>query len=258
MEHLLFPMDVLRVTQGYGLPCEGVPADTYSHAGAYALDLGGADTGGDWLYAPCDMTVKRVHGSYNAVWFESDQVLPATGTKVVMLCLHINNADKQALGLRAGRRFKAGERCYREGRAGQVTGTHVHLELGKGPFRGTGWHRNKNGVWQINDPLIPHRYFHLGQGVSIVDGHGYAWLRDAGTPRPQTAAPAYKAGQRVTLRPDRIQTQAGKRWGPTYTGGRFRLWYPVYTVHSVAGDRVVLAVGGTVAAAVRADDLQPA
>lgn len=179
MKKLYFPMETLRVTQGYGVAHDGVPASTYSHAGGYALDLGGKDGGADWLYAPCDMVVRRVYGSYNAVWFESLEEIEGVGGTVVMLCIHMNNADKEALGIRIGKVFKAGEKCYREGMAGNVTGTHVHLELGKGPMKGTGWKENSKGVWVINNPLIPSEVFTVRGEATVMDDGGYRWKYDA-------------------------------------------------------------------------------
>ena len=176
MKKLYFPMETLRVTQGYGVAHDGVPASTYSHAGGYALDLGGADGGADWLYAPCDMVVRRVYGSYNAVWFESLEEIEGVGSTVVMLCIHMNNADRLALGIRPGKVFKAGQRCYREGMAGKVTGTHVHLELGKGPMKGTGWKENSKGVWVINNPLVPSEVFTLKDDVNVMNDGGYNWM----------------------------------------------------------------------------------
>ena len=178
MEKLYFPMKTLRVTQGYGVAHDGVPASTYSHAGGYALDLGGADGGADWLYAPCDMAVRRVYGSYNAVWFESLEEIEGVGGTVIMLCLHMNSADRDALGIRVGKVFKAGEKCYREGMSGNVTGTHVHLELGKGPLKGTGWKQNAQGVWVINEPLVPSEVFVLGEDVTVLNDGGYGWKRE--------------------------------------------------------------------------------
>lgn len=176
MKELYFPMETLRVTQGYGVAHDGVPANTYSHAGGYALDLGGGDGGADWLYAPCDMVVRRVYGSYNAVWFESLEEIEGVGSTVVMLCIHMNNADRLALGIRPGKVFKAGQRCYREGMAGKVTGTHVHLELGKGPMKGTGWKQNAQGVWVINNPLVPSEVFVLKEDVKVMNDGGYNWM----------------------------------------------------------------------------------
>lgn len=175
---LFFPMQTLRVTQGYGVAYGGVKANTYSHAGGYALDLGGSDGGADWLYAPCDMVVRRVYGSYNAVWFESLEEVEGVGGTVILLCLHMNNADREALGIRVGKVFKAGEKCYREGMSGNVTGTHVHLEIGKGPMKGTGWKQNAQGVWVINDPLVPSEVFRLKEDVRVLNDGGYRWARE--------------------------------------------------------------------------------
>ena len=257
MTKLFFPMQTLRVTQGYGVAYGGVKANTYSHAGGYALDLGGADGGADWLYAPCDMVVRRVYGSYNAVWFESLEEVEGVGGTVILLCLHMNNADREALGIRVGKVFKAGEKCYREGMSGNVTGTHVHLEIGKGPMRGTGWKQNAQGVWVINDPLVPSEVFVLKEDVRVLNDGGYRWQRAAAVPEAQSeVAPVFAVGDRVRIRPASVQTVGTRRYGPTYTGGRFRLWYDTYTVRSVRGDRAVLAVFGVTAAAVNTADLE--
>ena len=262
MDKLYFPMQTLRVTQGYGVAYGGVKANTYSHAGGYALDLGGADGGADWLYAPCDMVVRRIYGSYNAVWFESLEDIEGVGGTVIMLCLHMNNADREALGMRVGKVFKRGEKCYREGMSGNVTGTHVHLELGRGPMTGTGWAVNAQGVWVINRPLVPSEVFTLGTDVKVINTGGYAWKREAIQPEaagpsssaPAPAAPVIRAGDRVRIREAAVYTDGSKRWGPTYTGGRFRLWFPAYTVRSVQGQRAVLTVLGVDAAAVNTRD----
>lgn len=271
METMLFPMKTLRVTQGYGVAYGGVPANTYSHKGGYALDLGGEDGGADWLYAPCDLVVRRIYGNYNAVWFESLEPVEGVGGTVIMLCLHMNAADKRALDIRPGKIFRKGEKCYREGKSGNVTGTHVHLELGRGPLRGTGWKKNGWGVWVIHDPLVPSEIFRLGEDVQVRDDGGYAWKRAAkaaeisapqtGPALPQTLPgqtenAVIRADDRVRIREQCIITSGTKRWGPTYTGGRFRLWFSAYTVRSVQGDRAVLTVGGVTAAAVHIRDLE--
>jgi hypothetical protein len=43
----------------------------------------------------------------------------------------------------------------------------------------------------------------------------------------------------------------------TYTGGTFKTYYPVYDVIQVNGDRIVIGIGKTVTAAVKAVNLQP-
>ena len=204
MDKLYFPMKTLRVTQGYGVAYNGVKANTYSHKGGYALDLGGADGGADWLYAPCDMVVRRTYGSYNAVWFESLEPIEGVGGTVIMLCLHMNNADKEALGIKMGKVFKKGEKCYREGMSGNVTGTHVHMEIGKGPMKGTGWKVNGDGVWVINDPLVPSEVFTLGADVNVVNGGGYAWKRETASVQPLADAPVVMQTDKPVSRGDQV------------------------------------------------------
>lgn len=173
MKTLYFPMDTLRVTQGYG-----VGVKSYSHAGSCALDLGGKDGGRDWMVAPCDLVVRRIYGSYNAVWFETVEKLESLGTTVVLLCLHMNTADKLALGLHVGKIVRAGQRMYREGTAGNVTGAHIHFEVGRGPFVGSGWKKNAQGVWCINDQLIPHTVLTLKANCQVLAGGGYPWKKE--------------------------------------------------------------------------------
>lgn len=170
MDVVYFPMDVMRITQGYG-----VGVKTYSHNGSYALDLGGADGGNDWMFAPCDVIVKRIYGSYNAIWFESLEVFEPLQSKLIFLCLHMNNSDKNALGMKVGKILRTGERMYREGVAGNVTGAHIHFEVGRAPFTGTGWHKNNQGVWTINNQLKPHEVLTIKNSCKVVKDMGYNW-----------------------------------------------------------------------------------
>ena len=169
MQKAKFPMEVLRVTQGYGYSVDGVAPYTFSHAYEYALDLGGRDGGKDWIYAPFDCVVRRIYGNYNAIWFEStDKVMCADGIAriLVMECIHMYDSDKNALGLYVGKRFAQGERCYREGAAGKATGNHLHMEIGAGPFTGSGWHA-EGPNWVINNKLIPSKILFVGKDVDI-------------------------------------------------------------------------------------------
>lgn len=174
MQKCRFIMNALRVTQGYG--------GSYSHAGSYALDIAGEDTGSSWAYAPCDVVVKRVYGEYNAVWFETlEEVLCADGQtrKLVFMLLHMNSADLNSLGIKAGKIFRQGEKFYREGVAGKVTGAHIHLEVGEAPFTGTGWFKQTNGVWKINKQLQPHKIFFLSSDTVVKNNGGYDWKTES-------------------------------------------------------------------------------
>ena len=187
MQKCKFFMEYLRVTQGYGR-YEGGAVDytSYSHTGSWAIDLGGRDLGKDWAYAPCDIVVKRIYGNYNAVWFETlEKVMCADGKarKLVFMLLHIDNEDRDALGIAVGKIFRQGEKFYREGSAGAI-GNHIHLEVGEAPFYPTGWRktgikdRTGSYVWKINRQLKPDEIFILGKDVTVMDSGGYDWMKE--------------------------------------------------------------------------------
>ena len=189
MQNCKFFMEYMRVTQGYGRYSNGgVDYTSYSHTGSYALDFGGRDTGKDWLFAPCDLVVKRVYGNYNAVWFETlTEVMCADkkARKLIIMLLHIDDADLQSLGITPGKVFRQGEKFYREGSAGAV-GNHVHMEVGMAPFTGTGWQKtalkDRRGayVWKINSQLKPEDVFIVGKDVIVMNSGGYDWYQEDG------------------------------------------------------------------------------
>ena len=190
MQYVKFPMSVLRITQGYGLEVDGVSTavsgGTYSHTGSYALDLGGTDTGAEYLYAPCDVEVVRHYKGgtgYNAVWYQTlEPVMCADGQQreLVFMLLHANDTTITELGITVGKQFKQGEAFYKEGTGGGVA-THCHLEVGLAPFSGTGWTKSSYvddrgaNVWIINNKLIPSEIFYLTNKTTVVEDMGYNW-----------------------------------------------------------------------------------
>lgn len=193
MQKFKFIMETLRVTQGYGINSNGsIYYDSFSHAGSYALDLGGENgTTNSWMYAPCDIIVKRHYrglSGYNAVWFETiNEVMCADGKarKLVLLCIHANDSVISELGITVGKTFNQGDKFYREGSGGGVH-SHVHIEVGLAPFREGGWYEseyidNSNGknVWIINDKLMPNEVFIVGDDVVISNDGGYSWVKES-------------------------------------------------------------------------------
>lgn len=190
MQYVKFPMSVLRITQGYGLEVDGVSiaisGGNYSHTGSYALDLGGTDTGAEYLYAPCDVEVVRHYRGgtgYNAVWYQTlEPVMCADGQsrELVFMLLHANDTTITELGIAVGKQFKQGEAFYKEGTGGGVA-THCHLEVGLAPFSGTGWSESSyvdsrgSKVWIINNKLIPSEIFYLTDETTVVEDMGYNW-----------------------------------------------------------------------------------
>ena len=197
MELLMYPMKTLRITQGYGFTVDGVDGThTFSHAGQHALDQGGRDGGVDPVYAPASCVVKRITPSYNIVYFETlEKVYCADGTKDYMSWrfMHISDLNLRKLGIRVGKVFKQGEICYYEGNKGMgSTGTHLHMEVAKGKYTGTGSF-NLNGHNSINNPVFAHKVMFVGTDVNIVKGV-YPWKR-------VTAADYLAAGSSSTIAP---------------------------------------------------------
>lgn len=164
MEKAYFPMEYYRLTQGYG-------NKSSSHKYIYALDLGGKDTGKDKIFAPFTGTIKKIYDKPNVaktIWIESNEpVICANGetTYLTMLLAH----DDDVTNLYVGKVIKQGEYFLDEGRSGLATGNHIHIELSNKKFSKTGWFKNKQNVWQINDPVKPEEYLFLKQNTIVLN-----------------------------------------------------------------------------------------
>jgi len=133
-----------------------------------------------------------------------------------------NNSVK----VKIGDKIKKGQTIGIMGMTGRTTGIHLHLGIKENSTAFS------NGVWV--DP------------IPYLDGR-----KNIAAPNPQPpASSTFKAGDRV-----KIKGVPAGGWGKTYDGGSFRLWHAFYEVIQVAGDRVVIGIGKTVTAAVKATDL---
>lgn len=181
MQKLKFPMEYLRVTQGYGFKADGTPdINSYSHAGTYAMDFGGKDTGADKLYCPCEMVVKRCRQNANGeLYLETTQpVLFADGTTDYAHLLFIHDSS---FNVSEGQIIPMGYHFYDEGGMGSGNpnkfGTHVHIEGGKGKWKSTTQSKNAQGVYACENMYPLHKMFILGDDVQILDDGGHKWMR---------------------------------------------------------------------------------
>lgn len=167
-ERAHFPMQYLRITQGvYG---------SYSHKGVKAMDLGGKDTRIDDAFAPFTGVVKKIYPSGNTVWLESvNKVWYADGTLDYMTVMFTH--DNDVSDLYVGKVIPKGTIFYQEGTKGNATGNHIHLECGRGKFTGTGWYKNSQGKWTINNSILPYDAFSLQDSTIVLDGKGYPWRK---------------------------------------------------------------------------------
>ena len=164
MEKVYFPMKYYRLTQGYG-------SKSSSHKNILAIDVGGKDTGRDDIFAPFTGIIKKKYvkkGVANTIWFESiDKVKCANGeeTYLTMLLAHDDNIDD----LKVGQKILQGQKFMEEGRSGNATGNHLHIELSNKKFYNKGWNQNKYGDWQINSAVKPEEYMFLRNDQVVLN-----------------------------------------------------------------------------------------
>ena len=158
MQKPYFPMQTYNLTQGWG-------SNSYSHKNNKALDINGKDTGIELAYAPYDLIVKRIYtADANEIWLESlNPVEYANGIidYMTILMAHANTVD-----VKVGDKLKQGDAVYSEGTKGSATGNHIHLEVGRGKFTGSGWN-NSTGSWAINNPVAPEEVLWLREDQEI-------------------------------------------------------------------------------------------
>lgn len=166
MEKAMFPLAYMNITQGVN--------GSYSHMGTNAIDLGNRGYK-EKVYAPFNGIIRKVYTkSGNFVWLESkEKVLWANGTMDYMTIM--TGHDDDVSDLFVGKEIKAGEAYYEQGTAGNATGIHVHLEVGRGKFTGGGWYKNSQGKWTIQNSVRPDSALFVKPDTVIVNDAGYNW-----------------------------------------------------------------------------------
>lgn len=161
MEKATLNIDNLYISQGMN--------DSYSHKGNLAIDI----TNCSYFKAPFTGIVKKKYDYCNAVWLESiDKVLYADGTVDYMTIVTMHDNDISNIQL--GQIIKQGEIYYHPGVKGNVTGSHIHLSVGRGKFIESGWYQNNYGKWCINNQYSINRALFLNSSVNVSNGL-YEW-----------------------------------------------------------------------------------
>jgi hypothetical protein len=165
MQKILFPMQYMRITTGI---------NEMSHKGSNALDIAGKDTGIESAWAPFTGTVKKIYALGHTVWLQSnDPVIFADGT--VDFATVSMTHDNIVSDLKVGQVIQQGQLFYQEGTS-NASGNHIHLEIGKGKFTGTGWYMNAQGNWVINNSYVPYKAFWLDK-TNVINGYNYPWKK---------------------------------------------------------------------------------
>ena len=126
----------------------------------------------------------------NEVWLESsDKVEYPDGTIDYMTILFAHDNDVSNLFI--GKTINRGEVFYQEGTKGNATGNHCHIECGRGKFTGTGWHKNSNGNWSINNGKKPEECLWIDDSIKVLNSNGYNFkkieVKPTPTPNPTPA-----------------------------------------------------------------------
>lgn len=103
------------------------------------------------FYSPFDCKiVKRYSSKSNQIWITSDSEVETPSGKcfVTILIGHISPSEYKTLIL--NKEFKQGEVICHEYKDEISSGPHNHVSVGKGKIKGSGWLKNKNGVWCLN------------------------------------------------------------------------------------------------------------
>lgn len=183
-----------------GYAVDGVTPSTATgaHGGRLPLDVGGKDTGKSKVYAGNDMIALACGSTAQGVWFftSAEPLLLVSGEICYPLleCIHMNLADRLALGLKDGKTIPAGSWMYSEGTAGDAS-MHLHIDFGRAqdkPAVGKcPWHGIGNGSYAPDDNYPMNRALFLPAGMTVhggvelgngnvKDNVGYIWHRDTG------------------------------------------------------------------------------
>ena len=173
MEKPIFPAKYMRITQGYN---EG------THIDSFAIDNADKDYNESDIYAPFTGIIKKTYpNDANEVWLESvDKVEYPDGTidYMTIMLAHCNDISN----LFVGKRINKGDVFYKEGTKGNVTGSHCHIECGKGKFNGTGWHKNSANYWSIDNGKKPEECLWIDDSINIIDNYGYKFKKTSTKP----------------------------------------------------------------------------
>lgn len=164
MEKPLYPSKNMRITQGYE---EG------THKNSYAIDDAGIDSSISEIYAPFTGIIKKVYSNdANEVWLESiEPVEYPDGTIDFMTIMFAHNDDIS--GLFVGKKINKGEKFYREGKKGNATGNHCHIECAKGKYISPGWYKNNNGYYSIINGKKPEECLWVDDSIKIIENYNY-------------------------------------------------------------------------------------
>lgn len=162
-----FPMKNINVSQGYGM-------NSSTHKLSYALDLSGKDNGKDNIYAPFDCIVSKLYQPKdatkhaNTVWLTSTKKVLSPNGYYGYLTISITHPDEIAK-MKIGNKYKQGQIICTEGKTGNASGNHIHLEVSLGTS--ASWKLENMGNYSeyvILNKVKPEEYLFLENDTNIL------------------------------------------------------------------------------------------
>lgn len=171
MEKFMYPSPYMKITQGY---MQG------THAGSYAIDDGGSDSGKDYAIAPYSGTVRRIYSEWeNEVFFVSDNPVEfADGTVDYATTMFVHQDSPMKYGMAVGKHYNQGDKIYFEG--GRYKGkngyfpAHFHLEFARGTD--ADWYQNSCGYWSLKNAKKPEECCFINNSYHILSNWGYNFI----------------------------------------------------------------------------------
>ena len=167
MEKAILNVDVLYISQNMN--------SNFSHNGDLAIDISKLK----YLKAPFTGKIKRKYSNCNGIWLESSKKVEyADGTIDYMTIMTLHDNDVSDLYI--NKKIKQNEIYYQPGVKGNVTGSHIHIAVGRGKFKGIGWYKGKYQpkvkayAWLINNQYDITKALFLHPDVK-VSKNSYEW-----------------------------------------------------------------------------------
>lgn len=175
MQSLIYPTKILKLTQNYNMGSH-YPA-SHGYPFSYPIDEACEDEKRSWFYAPCDLIIKRIYGvnnkGTNTIWLQSkSKVKLANGKESYITLMVIHPEDDDLKKVKVGQEYKQYSKIFREGRDGNATGFHFHIEISTCEFSkllNHGWIKNNKGTWVMTPCAIkPEEAFFVDKSFTKI------------------------------------------------------------------------------------------
>lgn len=176
-DYAVFPMHYVRVTQSWNQGNHRQHWDGANYKD-YPIDIGGMDSGRDFLYATVDLKVLAISGIgsssvSNKLFLTSVNKVntPKWGkVQIFLTAVHFEDSDISKYDIKVGKVFKRGEIICAEGKE-TATANHLHVTCGIGTA--TKSIKNNNGKYVTSgDCKKPEEIFFIDNSFNNVMSRG--------------------------------------------------------------------------------------